>query len=244
MSTAVVAAEPERANIDDASDRPIARACRICLEDANDAEEGVARELRRLECACVDAYVHDDCANRWYGSRGTICEICKRDTGLMIETPIAVRVGRGALRLLGYDERDDAREAVGPSAGDVIYVFLFVLASTWVSMECVMGFPTGASLGMSYAFALSVLFGCVVFCVPLRRTGAPRYESRQFLWAYGISMFISHWLAFYIGLARLRTLEARMQSAFSLSVALCVAAVAYPHVVLFGGCLCRFLSAA
>lgn len=243
MSAADAAeSESERSNITDASARSIAGACRICLEDADDAEEGVARALLRLRCACVDAHVHEDCAKRWYGSRGTtLCEICKRDTGLVIETPVAVRVGRGALRLLGYDARG-RDEAPGPSAGDVIYIFLFVLVSTWVSMECVMGFPTGMALGMSYAFSLSILFGCVVFCIPLRRTDVPRYESRQFLWAYAISMFLSHWLAFYIGLSRLRTLEARTKSAFSLSVALCVAAVAYPHVVLFGGCLWRALS--
>ncbi|OUS48135.1 hypothetical protein BE221DRAFT_211474 [Ostreococcus tauri] len=224
--------------------------CRICLEGEDDDEEdgdATRGALMELRCACTDAHVHRSCASRWFGARGTtMCEICKHDTGLTgLETPLALRVSRGTMRVLGWrrDEADDETEAaVGPSFGTVIYIFLFELAVVWFSLEIIMGYTTGTALAMAYGFALSLLVGCCTFIYPLRQARVNRDDSRHFLWAYALCMFISHQVTFFISLQAIQSRKNRAKEAISLTLALSIAALAYPQFVVCVGCLWRFFA--
>ena len=57
-------------------------ACRICLQPAS-----ADAALVELGCRCVDAFVHDACAQRWYAMRGSnVCEVCKVSTELDVSS--------------------------------------------------------------------------------------------------------------------------------------------------------------
>jgi len=215
------------------------RACRICLEPG--AETAALRQLR---CRCVDAFVHDACAQRWYGGRGSnVCEVCKVSTELDVSSRegLVACASNRVCQLFRFGVGDEAGE-VGPSAGDIVRAFVVLHLACTSSLVFIHGFDALLALWMSLCFSFSVLISLAAWCVPLRRARVPRSESRVFSWIFVLSAFGAHQIAFSLSLSAIRDRVARDKHAFSMTFGLCVAAIAYPQFALFVGFLCRALN--
>lgn len=215
------------------------RACRICLEPG--AETAALRQLR---CRCVDAFVHDACAQRWYGGRGSnVCEVCKVSTELDVSSRegLVACASNRVCQLFRFGGGDEAGE-VGPSAGDIVRAFVVLHLACTSSLVFIHGFDALLALWMSLCFSFSVLISLAAWCVPLRRARVARSESRVFSWIFVLSAFGAHQIAFSLSLSAIRDRAAREKHAFSMTFGLCVAAVAYPQFALFLGILCRHIN--
>ena len=215
-------------------------ACRICLQPAS-----ADAALVELGCRCVDAFVHDACAQRWYAMRGSnVCEVCKVSTELDVSSRdgFVASASNGVLcRLFRLGDDDEAGE-FGPSVGDIVRAFVVLHLSVTTSMVVLHEFDALVSLWMSLCFSFSVLISLIFWRFPLRRARVPRHESRIFSWIFVLSAFGAHQIAFSLSLGSIRDHSARIKHASSMTFGLCVAALAYPQLALGVGFLCRTLN--
>ena len=219
---------------EDAEAQATSPTCRICLDEEAEEDEDGQQELLRLQCACVDSFVHASCANKWYGSRGCdVCEVCRERIGI----PIDVR----AVQRRGFAfTMDDIGEADSMlPAADVLVVYTGFFAAVFVSLAAFLHFTVAQSIALAYASSLGVLVGLSMIFLTFRRRFLTRCEMRFFLGVYGFAMLVSHQIAFFLSMRGVRSRPMRLSRAYGLTWTLGVASVCYPLVFMlaFGACI-------
>lgn len=210
--------------------------CRICFEPCT------STEAVPLACDCKNVVIHEECAKRWFTSRGSdVCEICLKPTLVPITvSPWAATVTIGAdgaiVRRRGWLANSlfcccfaDADDRENASLFDIFLCFLAMSGIMFLAFLTIYGFDALRSMCMAYALGVTVVLGSAQFLVVLRRLHHRRPEQLECCWAFVAMCLITNQLAYALALSRVYTPQQRDAMAQGLTFALSVSTLIVPQ---------------